>query len=244
MSEKTLYLKVKESLAEKIKNNKFEIGSYLPTERELCEEYDVSRITVRRALEELEDEGFVVKERSKGVKVINQSIQYIKSALNQYQGFHAKMKQKGLKAETFLSEWEVRELPEKFFNNFSGIDEYYASDLLLLKRLLGVEAKPMIYLRTYLTKETKINVEDYEGGSLYSLIRKKSGNSIAYSREYVSATISTKDMEELFRVDHKIPILERNQVGYNKEGKILFFTEAFYNSEIYQHHFLALKNDE
>jgi len=29
---------------------------------------------------------------------------------------------------------------------------------------------------------------------------------------------------------------------YN-EGKILFFTEAFYNSEIYQHNFLALKYD-
>jgi GntR family transcriptional regulator len=243
MSEKALYLQVKESLADKIKDDEFAIGSYLPTERELCEEFDVSRITVRRALEELEDEGFVVKERSKGVKVINQSIQYIKSALNQYQGFHAKMRNKGLEPMSFLSEWEVTDLPEKFFNNFSGIEDYYGKQILLLKRLLGVEKKPMIYLRTYLTKETKINVEDYQGGSLYSLIKKKSGRSIAYSREYVIAQISTPKMEKLFRVDHKIPILQRNQIGYTKEGRILFFTEAFYNSEIYQHHFLALKND-
>src|SRR6056297_1368072 len=111
MSEKALYLQVKESLAEKIKNDQFAIGNYLPTERELCEEYDVSRITVRRALEELEDEGFVVKERSKGVKVINQSIQYIKSALNQYQGFHAKMRNKGLEPMSFLKELEISRLP-------------------------------------------------------------------------------------------------------------------------------------
>jgi len=244
MSDKALYLQVKESLAEKIKNDRYEIGSYLPTEKKLCDQYDVSRITVRRALEELEDEGFVVKERSKGVKVINQSIQHIKSALNQYQGFHAKMRKKGLKPQQFFAEWDVRELPEKFFNNFSGIDEYYDKQILLLKRLLGVEDKPMIFLRTYLTKECKLSVEDYTGGSLYSTIKRMSGNVIAYSREFVGAVISDKKKEELFRVDHKIPILERNQIGYNKEGKILFFTEAFYNSEIYKHHFLALKNDE
>ncbi len=244
MSDKALYLQVKESLANKIKEDKYEIGSYLPTERELCDHYDVSRITVRRALEELEDEGFVVKERSKGVKIINQSIQYIKSALNQYQGFHAKMRNKGLEPKQFLTEWQVTELPDKFFNNFSGIDEYYDKQILLLIRLLGVEDKPMIYLRTYLTKECNINVEDYTGDSLYSTIKERSGNVIAYSREFVSAIISDNEKEELFRVDHKIPILERNQIGYTKEGKILFFTEAFYNSEIYQHHFLALKNDE
>jgi len=243
MSEKALYLQVKESLAEKIKDDEFAIGSYLPTERELCEEYDVSRITVRKALEELEDEGFVVKERAKGVKVINQSIQYIKSALNQYQGFHEKIRNKGLEPMCFLKELEISRLPENFLNNFSGVEAFYNKQLLLLKRLLGVENKPMIYLRTYLTKETKINVEDYQGGSLYSLIKEKSGKSIAYSRECVSAQISSPKMEELFRVDHQIPILQRTQIGYTKEGKILFFTEAFYNSEIYQHNFLALKYD-
>lgn len=60
-----LYYQLKEILLDLIKSGELEEGR-LPTEEELCKKYSVSRGTVRKALAELESEGFIVTEPGRG----------------------------------------------------------------------------------------------------------------------------------------------------------------------------------
>lgn len=53
----------------KIINGEYPDGSYLPSEMELAAAYDVSRITAKRALNELAQAGFAVRERGRGTRV-------------------------------------------------------------------------------------------------------------------------------------------------------------------------------
>ena len=61
-----LYIQIMDCLKEKIKNGEFQPNKRLPTEKELAEEFNVSRITSKRALEELEREGIIYRKKGSG----------------------------------------------------------------------------------------------------------------------------------------------------------------------------------
>ena len=69
-----LYIQVVDILKQKILNNEYKIDENIPTERELEQEFGVSKITIRKAIEILESEGYVEKKSGKGTKVISNSL--------------------------------------------------------------------------------------------------------------------------------------------------------------------------
>lgn len=68
-SQKPLYLQLEADLKQAIKSKKYLPGDRLPSEDELCRQYDVSRITVRRAIQELTNQNLLEKHRGKGTFV-------------------------------------------------------------------------------------------------------------------------------------------------------------------------------
>lgn len=65
-----VYISLKNSIINDIRKGKLEEGGFFPQERKLCKELRVSRDTVRRAFEELETEGFVVRQIGKKRPVV------------------------------------------------------------------------------------------------------------------------------------------------------------------------------
>mgnify|MGYP003422710141 CR=1 FL=1 len=63
------YVEVKRSIIQDINDEVFRVGEMIPSERELIELFDVSRITVRKAVSELENEGYLYKIQGKGTFV-------------------------------------------------------------------------------------------------------------------------------------------------------------------------------
>lgn len=92
-----LYYQLKEILSQRILSNEWSLGERLPTEFELCEQYGVSRITVRQALAELEREGLIVRKQGLGTFV---SIPRIEQNLTSFYSFSEEFKKRGLKPKT------------------------------------------------------------------------------------------------------------------------------------------------
>ena len=65
----TRYAQVARDLAEGIRSGRFPVGSLLPTEFELCDQYGASRHTVRSALKELQELGLVSRRKKAGTRV-------------------------------------------------------------------------------------------------------------------------------------------------------------------------------
>ena len=61
------YMQVYKVLLSRIEQGIYPVGSCLPSETELINEFQVSRITVRRALQDLEDNGYVKRKRGKRI---------------------------------------------------------------------------------------------------------------------------------------------------------------------------------
>lgn len=66
----TRYGKLADSLIKRIKQGFWGIGDYLPSENNLAVEFEVSRPTVRRALQNLEENGFISRRRGDGTRVL------------------------------------------------------------------------------------------------------------------------------------------------------------------------------
>ena len=64
-----LYRQVEQVLEEKIKTGQWETGSQVPTEQELSDIFEVSTITVKRAIIELVNKGYLYRQRGKGTFV-------------------------------------------------------------------------------------------------------------------------------------------------------------------------------
>lgn len=70
-----LYSQLKDKIISAINNDELKYGEKIPTEIEIMEQYNVSRITVRRAIEELVEEGYLIKKQGKGTFVIKNKIE-------------------------------------------------------------------------------------------------------------------------------------------------------------------------
>ena len=74
-SQVPLYRQVENELLALIENKTYPVGSLIPSEKELEQYFQVSRITIRRAITELEKRGFLVKRQGKGTFVQSYKIQ-------------------------------------------------------------------------------------------------------------------------------------------------------------------------
>lgn len=63
------YKQIQEALKKQIQHAEYEVGDYLPSENELCTTYNITRTTARKALEELQKEGYIIRQHGKGSQV-------------------------------------------------------------------------------------------------------------------------------------------------------------------------------
>ena len=89
-----LYDQVRHRLLRDIKEERFLRGSYLPSEPDLCERYGVSRITVRRAVQELCAEGYLKRMHGRGTLVTEPKV---KQTLVSLSGFTESLTSSGHK---------------------------------------------------------------------------------------------------------------------------------------------------
>lgn len=124
-----LYAQLKERLRlwieQGLQDGSLTPGQVIPSEHELCERYDISRITVKRALNELVREGLLYRHQGKGTFIAEQKIEHDLRLL----GFSAMMRNLGIDPSSRVLEAAVA-----------------PASLLMARRLQLEEGAPLIRL--------------------------------------------------------------------------------------------------
>ena len=97
-----LYLKLSDTLAEQIMDGTLPEGTLLPSERELCQTYGISRTTVRLALQELNQKGYSKTIHGKGTIVVRPQI---RQELRSIYSFDEDMRRLGKQPETQIMDF-------------------------------------------------------------------------------------------------------------------------------------------
>ncbi len=138
-----LYYQIIDLIEDKIRTEEWLRGSQIPTEKELCDFYGVSRITIRKAIEELTRSNRLIKIQGKGTFVAEQPI---KQTLGSIYSFSQEMEKQGKISSTRIISAEIVEADEKLSQR---LNLNVGSKVIELKRLRLASEKPVMYERTY-----------------------------------------------------------------------------------------------
>ena len=225
-----IYLKIYETLKARISDGTYPVGSIIPGENVLSNEFDVSRVTIRSALRKLEIKGFIVRKPGFGtiVKVSEQSLlrfTLIKSMTTE-------MKEIGQPSNTIYSVLELVKANQKLsyiFNIPIG------KNLYILKRIRGKQEEPIVYSISYLNLDIILpNNDDFLYGSLYNFLVK---NNVVFShiKEIVEAELASEEVAKLLKIPKKSAVLKRTRFSYNSENRLVEYTLNYYNPAVYKY---------
>jgi GntR family transcriptional regulator len=206
-----LYRRIEDDLLTQIAEGRLRQDEMIPPERELCEHYGVSRITVRRAVRELETRGYVRRRQGKGTFV---SQSRIRREIGRLISFSEEMRAQGRIPGSKLLNLQHRPA-DKSIASLLQLQEgdpiwiverlRLADEELISVSISYLHLPPDVYLTPMeLTKEL----------SLWSLLENK-GVQIAEGETTVRAVAANEDYARLLGVEEGDPLLLREGVNYS-----------------------------
>ena len=209
-----LYLHIADELRSRITNGELRPGNSLPSERALSEQFEASRITVRRALDILGEEDLIERRRGRGGGT------FIKSTpptveLNRMEGFLPQLRARG---RTVESQVLVTNLVSAHNEIADELQLEPRSQVFRLVRLRKVSGVPMLIEDSFFPISVAPDLLDQDlTGSLYELLTRRYNVKPAHKREIISPEIPTSWEQKKLQLRPNQPILrvKRTTFGGN-----------------------------
>jgi GntR family transcriptional regulator len=223
------YQRVQDALAEEIARDGRAPGSRLPPERALAEHFGVSRVTLRRALAELEREGIVARHPG-GWEVAAPAIGEPPNALMSFSEMAAS---RGLTPGARVLDRRVRP---------ATIDEADAlglapgAELFELERLRSMDGVPILIDRTRipLSLAPGLDEVDLDQRSLYDVLEERYGMRPARARFTVESIAADERQAALLGLEPRGPLLRCQQQTEDEAGRRSELCEMVYRGDRYR----------
>lgn len=221
-----LYKQVQEILQERIVTGMYPKNTLIPSEPELKEEFDVSIITIRRAVEQLAQQGYVEKRSGIGTTVLdNHAI----SKLSKGQRFSEYLIEEGFDLKKEHASLEIVNI-----ETHPVLAKHFGKECYCLERLYTLEQKPYIHFKHYIPKTIKLpNDPEYLLDSLYEILFTQGVKFYRFKDEF-GIDIPDKKIADILQIEQK-PLLERVRFSYDINDKLVEYSVAYYNTEVHKY---------
>jgi GntR family transcriptional regulator len=222
------YYHLKETIVERIANGTWTAGLAIPPEPELCREFGVSRITVRRAISDLVHEGKLYTIQGKGTFVARPKLdeRFVHRAF----GFFEDMERQGLPLTTQILQQEVIPAPDIVATH---LEISPATPVHVLVRLRFVQDEKVLVSTTYIPKALCPDLvhDDLTTGSLYQWLQTRYGLTVARAERNLEAVAAQQREAELLDIALYSPLLLLESVVYLPNGKPLEYSSIFHRGD-------------
>ena len=208
-----LYHQLRQALLGSLEQGHWNEGDLIPTEREICDTYSVSRITVRRAINDLVREGYLISYQGKGTLVARPKVQ---RQLTQLRSFSEEMQAIGLRAGSRLL--SLRQEP--------ALGDVAAALLMeegnwiwIVERLRLVDDEPTILSTSYLRLPSDVVLAPAQlhgQASLWGLLRAQ-GVTFARSESTIQGVAGSDRESQLLEVTPGSPLLLVESITYSDD---------------------------
>lgn len=204
MPDKVLkYSAVKRAIFERITSEQYPLNSMIPSERELIESFGVSRITVRKAIDELVAEGYLYRIQGKGTYVKSDEAPHDLFSLT---SCTEEIESMGMTAARRVIRAEVVGADRRLAATMQ-LDE--GSPIFVLERVYYANAHPINYTTTHLplTLFPGLDKHDFTVDSLYSVLERQYGVTISNARRMLEATLASGAVAKQLEVAKGSPLI-------------------------------------
>ncbi|MFK7694119.1 GntR family transcriptional regulator [Paenibacillus sp. HJGM_3] len=224
-----LYYQLYQILENEITNGSRKPGDYFGTELELQEQYDVSRATIRKALERLEANGYVNRITGKGIFI---AAVRLRIDLPELLSFSEEMKRRGMQPGTRLLGAEAVEAPVAVVQALQLAD---GCEVLQLRRIRLGDGQPIVYSDSYVPLAIGLTPEDDFSGSLYERIHEACGRYVDEAAHSIEAAVADAELAEHLHVEAGFPLLAFRRTGYDATGAPIVYERGFARADQYSY---------
>lgn len=216
-----VYIKIEKYLRELIDSEKIKPGELLPSENQLSEKFNVTRMTVRSAFNNLVKQGYIIRKRGIGSIVLGNRVS---DNMGTMESFTKEMLRKGYEITTKLVSLLVVEANETIKNR---LDLEIGENVWEIKRVRYANGEPVSYMVTYMPVKMFPNLKKDDCMSLYNFIRNNNYN-IHTANRIIEAIISDEELIKLLELESEAPILHIEQVGILETGESFEYSHTYH----------------
>lgn len=224
---KPLYIQIEDYIISGIRNNEYQIGDLIPTEKELSELFNASRSTVNKALFNLTTEGYLFRTPGRGsvVRAIKPKSDY--SGILEYSKNHTRLFENSKRTVIKLSIEDANHTNHysDIFNDASN--NYYIKIVEVISKNeenIGVE--------TTVINQELLSIDDLSNLSVVEIVKKVEENSV-FTHLKLSAAFMPSQYETYFKKeDFTVPMLRQEATSKLANGSIIKYVETL----LFSHH--------
>jgi DNA-binding GntR family transcriptional regulator len=215
-----LYHQLAEQLSSAIRGGQLEPGDPFENELAMCERLGLSRPTVRRAIQEMVDQGLLVRRRGVGTTVANRKV---------HRRFELSSLFDGRTPRTTVLQLERVQEPSAA----TALDLPENTEMLSILRLRLVEDKPLALLHNWLPPEYfDLTREELEETGLYDALRTRGAKPVV-ARQSIGARMPTPAERRHLNLRGGQPVLTMTRMAFDVAGKAVEFGDHSYRAEDY-----------
>ena len=222
-----LYLRLKKTIEDAVQRGIIGPGDALPSERDIAVKADVSRVTVRKAVQDLVKGGILVQRHGSGTFVAPR-VSRVEQSLSRLTSFTEDMARRGM---TVHSAWLDRGVFQPSPDEMMALGLSANEPVARFSRLRIANGTPLAIERASLSASVLPDPQ-VVGASLYSTLE-QSGHRPARAVQRISAANLGEADALLLEVPAGSASLNIERISYLASGKVIEFTRSVYRGDAY-----------
>lgn len=221
-AEAPLYRQLKEWIAQRIRSGGWAPGTQLPSERQLSEDLELSRATVRRAVEELVREDWLVKRHGRGTFVTAPKLE---QRLDRVRGFSESMRALGVTSGSRVLE---AKLAAATADVAARLEVQPGAAVAQIARVRLADAEPLMVEVSHLAYDVTVGILELDlRGSLYDLLEREYRIRLRFGHETLEVRGADPWVARALRVGPDATLLYTERVTRDEHGVAVEFTQRF-----------------
>ncbi len=221
-----MYFRIQQAILDQIQSGQLQPGVLLPSETDLARQYQVSRITAKRALDELVRQGRAFRQQGRGTFVAQARIREISG----FRSYSEDIRSRGFNPSSRVLDFREVE-PEASIRARLHLPE--GDHAFLLKRLRLADQEPVAVETAYLPCHLCPGLlqEDLGSQSLYKLLTEKYNLLPSWADAEIEAIVPTAEDARLLTLKAGMPVLVAHRVTYTGDYDVIESVDSVYRGD-------------
>ena len=221
-----LHAQLKESIIAAIQSGRYPPGARLPSQRELCEQHGISHMTMRRAINELVSEGYVLAVPGRGL-FVKERVAY---PLENFKGFATLTREGGQTPSSQVITASLVSAPAALARDLQVAEH---SELVYLHRLRFINGRPVMIQQSWLPHSLcpGILANDFSTASLFEVLSRDYNLRVVEGQQTISARLASTEECRLLKLPAHGVVLTVDALEFSQLRRPVEFSISIFNPQ-------------
>lgn len=230
------YIEIKNSIRSDILQKKYLIGDKIPSERDLAKHYNVTRVTLQKAMLALEQDGFIEKIHGKGMfvaKVAEDNVFMLNNhSGDSILGFSREFNQMGNVSSQIIAQ-QILPAPEAIAQH---LDITPGDAVHFIRRLRCIDNTPVLIEDSWIICAVidAIPAAVLRQGSLYQYIEHKTAKKIKFYNSVIESDLFDEEFSALLQIPTGRPMLKVTGVTKLEDGTVFNYSCSYNRADMFK----------